>query len=189
MRKSVLAAASVAALAVGVGGTIAQDAAAPTSDMVALTPTSDALTARRVLMDTIGTNNDVLHEMLDGYLEWDPVEFKARLEAMGAMMAAFPNLYRAKPNPWTAEAEAADPAGASLALPTVWKDWETFNAMAKQASDTMFKASLESRANALPIVEDLLVQCDTCHSQFRTPLEMDPLEQYVRPIGGAPAKP
>lgn len=188
MRKSVLAATFLAALVVGVGGTIAKDAAVPTPDRVALTPIADALTARRVLMDTIGTNNDVLHEMLDGYLKWDPAEFKARLEAMGAMMAAFPNLYRARPNPWTPEAEAADPAGASLALPSVWEDWETFNAMAKQASDTMFKASLESRANAQPIVEDLERQCETCHAQFRTPLEMDPLEKYVGPIR-TPASP
>ncbi|MBP1883436.1 cytochrome c [Sinorhizobium mexicanum] len=188
MRKSVLVTTVVAALAVGLGGTLAQDATVPTPDMVALTPTGDALTARRELMDAIGTNNDVLHEMLDGYLEWDGVEFKARLEAMGAMMTAFPNLYRAKPNPWTPEAEAADPAGASLALPTVWEDWETFNAMAKQASETMFKASLEKRANALPIVEDLEAQCESCHAQFRTPLELNPLEQYVGPLG-TPAKP
>jgi len=179
MRKSVLTAGLAAVLALGIGSTIAQDAAVPGPDRVALTSTEDALAARRLLMDSIGSNNDVLHEMLDGWLEWDTAEFRGRLNSMSAMMAAFPGMFRAEPNPWTEESEVADPAGASLALPSVWENWDDFLAMSQEASDTMFRASLASREDALAVVEELEGQCEACHAMFRKAEEMATLEQYL----------
>ena len=153
--------------------------------MMALTSSADATIARRLLMDSIGANNDVLHEMLDGYLEWDQDEFRARLVSMSAMMTAFPNLFRADPNPWTEEGEAADPAQVSLSLPTIWENWDEFAARSQEASDTMFEASLVPRSEALAVVEDLEGQCESCHAQFRRAEQMRSLEEYLAPAPGS----
>jgi len=133
----------------------------------ALTSQDETTIARRLLMNAIGTSNDALHEMLDGNVAWDDFEFRDRLLAMYAMMKAFPSLFRAGSNPWSEEAEAADPARVSLSLSSVWADWESFVRLSDEAADTMSEASMTRREQMLEVVERLEVQCESCHEQFR----------------------
>jgi cytochrome c556 len=136
--------------------------------MMALTSPGEATTARRLLMNSIGGNNDSLHDMLDGVLPWDDYVFQIRLLSMFAMFKAFPGMFRSEPNPWTAEGEAADPARVSLALPEVWNNWETFTAMNEAAADNALKAAFMTREDAKVVVEELEMQCESCHEAFRT---------------------
>ena len=140
-------------------------------DMVALTPASDAVVARRLVMNAIGANNDALHDMMDGVIAFDAYELESRLAAMSAMFLAFPNLYRAAPDPWSAEAEAADPLHVSLAAPAVWEQWDAFDAMSTAAWQITLDASLAPHDQVKALIDELEGMCEDCHDQFRTALE------------------
>ena len=165
--KSLTALSAVAFLAIGGLASAQPETGARGPGVTALTTSAEATLARRLLMNSIGSNNDALHDMLDGVLPWDDFVFQSRLLSMYAMFEAFPHLYRVEPNPWTAERESADPAHVSLALPAVWEDWATFIALNEAAAQSALKAAFVDRATAKPIVDGLEMQCEECHDDFR----------------------
>ena len=169
-------AAVVLALAVGaVQGHLAraQDGTAPQSDpgLTSLTDFDDATIARRLLMSSIGSNNDAVHDMLDGVIAYDAFELESRLASMSAMLRAFPSLYRAEPNPYSEEAEAADPFTVSLATEQVWEDFGAFEAMSMEAWQIAQTASLAPRDQILTEVEKLEAVCESCHAEYRIVFE------------------
>lgn len=161
--------------------TIAQTAA--TLDMVALTSQKETTLGRRLLMNSIGAHNDIVHDILDGALPMDELELRGRLQSISAMLYAFPSLYRAEANPYTEEGEKADPAHVSMANLATWEDFETF----KQLSyDAYYKAQEAADAppdQVLARVEELEVMCESCHEVYRKPfdyLDFDRIEDFVK---------
>ncbi len=149
------------------------------ASMTALTSSGDSTYARRLLMWSIGSNNDFVHDILDGALPPDDLELRTRLTTIGTMIYAFANLYRAEPNPYSAEAEAADAGRVSLALPTVWEEFDEFLDLAYEASHKAIEAADAAPEHVLELVEELEVMCDSCHDKFRKPfnfLDFDDIE-------------
>ncbi|MCB1357386.1 MAG: hypothetical protein KDK53_13085, partial [Maritimibacter sp.] len=71
---------------------LAEEAVA--EDQVALTTQKETTLSRRLLMNSIGANNDIIHDILDGTLPMDDLELRGRLQSISAMLYAFPSLYR-----------------------------------------------------------------------------------------------
>ena len=145
--------------------------------MMARTSATEAIFARRLLMSSIGTNNDTLHDIFDGAFEYDAREVKHRLGAMADMLLAFPHLYRVAPDVWSQEAEDENPGLVTQSAPAVWSDWENFSRLAREASDKALDASLASGAdNLIALTDELETLCESCHATYRrelTTLEFD----------------
>jgi cytochrome c556 len=155
----------------------------PTGDpaQTALTTPVETTLGRRLLMLAIGSNNDMLHDMLDGVLPMDELEFRGRLDTMSAMFYAFPNLYREMPNPYTEEGAAADPARVSLATEAVWSNFETFKQLSYDAYVKSKHAADGQTEDFLAQVEELEVMCESCHEAFRTSFdEFETLEKSIK---------
>jgi len=150
----------------------------------ALTSQTEATVARRLLMVSIGANNDTVHDILDGVLPMDEYELRTRLTSISHMLYAFPNLYRAEPNPWTEEGAEADPARVSLATVAVWNDFQQFKTAAEDAYRLAQQAADAPREEILPLVERLETLCESCHARYRTELKFldyDNLEDSLQP--------
>ena len=159
------------------------EGAASLSD-TALTAQTETTLARRLLMVSIGANNDAVHDILDGVLPMDDYELRTRLTSISHMLYAFPNLYRAEPNPWTEAGAQADPARVSLATAAVWDDFPQFKAMAEEGYRLAQEAADAPREEMLPVVERLEALCESCHATYRAELKFldyDNLEQSLRP--------
>jgi cytochrome c556 len=156
---------------------------APADDgsQAAFTSQVETTFARRLIMLSIGSNNDMLHDMLDGVLPLNELEFRGRLDSMRAMLYAFPSLYRQQPNPYTEEGAAADAARVSLATSAVWEDFETFKQMAYDASMKAKMASEGLSKDFLAQVEELEVMCESCHEAYRESFEeFESLENSIK---------
>jgi cytochrome c556 len=138
---------------------------------VALTSTDETTLGRRLLMLSIGSNNDMLHEMLDGVLPMDELEMRGRLDSMSAMLYAFPSLYRQQPNPYTEEEAAQDSARVSLATEAVWKDFEAFKAMSYATYKRAAQAAEGNAADFKAAVDEIETMCESCHDAYRKPFE------------------
>ncbi len=117
------------------------DAAAQT----ALTSQKDTTLARRLLMNSIGSNNDIVHDILDGALPMDDLELRGRLQSISAMLYAMPSLYRVEANPYSEAEEKADAMHVSLAQQALWDDFETFKLL---SYDAFYKAQEAGRCAA-----------------------------------------
>jgi len=170
-----------AVLALATGSAVSQ-ATVSKLQMTALTSPEDAVSARRLLMTTIGNNNDILHDTFDGYFEYSDREVRGRLDAISTMLLTFPHLYRGEPDVWTPEIEATDPARASHSLPLIWEDWDGFYAMATAAAQTAFEASMTTdREKQRVLIEDLEVQCESCHASYRRELPSVDFDELIGP--------
>lgn len=169
------------ALLVAVPGVAFSQSAVPEStydtSLVARTSATDAVFARRLLMSSIGTNNDTLHDIFDGALDYDAREVKHRLGMISNMLLAFPHLYREAPDVWSEEAENENPATVTQSSPAVWSDWENFKALAEQASDKALEASLAAtQEQQKAFTDELEGMCEGCHATYRrefVTLELD----------------
>lgn len=168
-------------LGVALPPSLAQNA--PTPDMTALTSQKDTTLARRLLMNSIGANNDIVHDILDGTLPADDLELRGRLESIGAMIYAMPSLYRAEANPYTEEGEKADAIHVSLASEAVWSDFENFQLRSEEAFRKASEAAQAHPDDMLARVEELEVMCDSCHEAYRKPFEyfdFDRIEDFLK---------
>lgn len=171
-------------LGLGAGPGVAQDMAqeGPDPEMQALTTTKETTLARRLIMGSIGANNDIVHDILDGALPMDDLELRGRLQSISAMLYAFPSLYRAAPNPYSEEMEQSDPQHVSLSSEAAWED---FDAMSDLAWESFIKAQEAADAppdQMLARVEELEGMCESCHDSYRKPFEyfdFDRIEDFV----------
>lgn len=173
MRTSLSAIVTFVLLAGGGLLTSSTVAQAPGTDpaLIALTSTDETTLGRRLLMLSIGSNNDMLHEMLDGVLPMDELEMRSRLDSMSAMLYAFPSLYRQQPNPYTEEGVAKDAARVSLATEAVWSDFESFKAMAYATYLRAAQVAEGSAADFKTGVDEIEAMCESCHEAYRKPFE------------------
>lgn len=148
----------------------------------ALTSQKDTTLARRLLMNSIGSNNDIVHDILDGALPMDDLELRGRLQSISAMLYAMPSLYRVEANPYSEAEEKADAMHVSLAQQALWDDFETFKLL---SYDAFYKAQEAADAppdQILARVEELEVMCEGCHEVYRTPFEyfdFDRVEDFL----------
>lgn len=159
---------------------LAQDAVA--DDQIGLTTQKETTLSRRLLMNSIGANNDMVHEILDGAVPMDDLELRGRLQSISAMLYAFPSLYRVAANPYTEEGEKEDGAHVSLANMFAWEDFETFKTLSYEAYYKAAEAADAKPEDMLARVEELEVMCDSCHETYRTEfeyLDFDRLEDFL----------
>ena len=154
----------------------------PARDMTALTSQDESTIGRRLLMISIGSHNDTVHDILDGVLPMNDAELRGRLQSMSAMLYAFPSLYRAEPNPWTEAGEREDATKVSLAKEGVWADFEIFKQLSFDAYLKAREAAQAPDDQLVARVEELEVMCESCHEAYRKPfdfLDYDRLEDFI----------
>ncbi len=111
----------------------------------------DAIFARKILMDTIGTNMDELEGMT--------------ASAKGVDLAE-PHLFAASTNQWKPNVER-DPGRDTYASPDLWTNYPDFYAQAANASKIAYKASRAEREKEFKtFVAELRVACDSCHAVY-----------------------
>jgi cytochrome c556 len=87
-----------------------------------------------------------------------------------AMLLAFPHLFPVETDTWSEKRAEEDPAHVSLALSTVWRDYDDFVQRAQMASQAALDASFAGTAERFKaLAKDLQQSCDTCHQKFRRP--------------------
>jgi cytochrome c556 len=134
-----------------------------------ITNTRDVIAARLELMEHIEELMEPIDtlQVKDG---GDPQRLHTSAEVIGAMLTALPHLFPPTTNLY--DPKALEPK--TLALPTIWKDWDSFYRLAGAASaaaDRMAKAEGPEALRAASFA--LRGSCDGCHALF--------LRKYVPP--------
>jgi cytochrome c556 len=131
---------------------------------------ADVVLARRVLMTGIGRNMDEIIGMIEDNGTVSLGEGREHADLISIMLLAFPHLFPIETNTWSKELAEDDPAHVSLALPTVWQNYDDFVARAQQASQMALDASFAATAEQFKdLAKDLQQACDSCHQAYRRP--------------------
>jgi len=126
----------------------------------------DAIFARKILMDTIGTNMDELEGMTASAKGVDLAEGREHADNVSIMLMAFPHLFAASTNQWKPNVER-DPGRDTYASPDLWTNYPDFYAQAANASKIAYKASRAEREKEFKtFVAELRVACDSCHAVY-----------------------
>jgi cytochrome c556 len=127
--------------------------------------TKDVIFARKILMDTIGTNMDEIDTMLEtGKI--DLTEGREHADMISVMLMAFPHLFPPSSDQWKPNIER-DPGTDTYASPELWKGYTDFYKQAAFASKTAYKASRATdEAEFKKYGAELRATCDTCHSTY-----------------------
>ena len=127
-----------------------------------ITNLKDVITARQELMEHI----EILMEPIDTITvkEVRDVEtLHSHAEIIGAMLLAVPHLFPPTTNLYDPKAQLP----ATLALPTIWKDFSTFYALAGAASQAAEKMATARGDEGLRTASrQLRASCDACHALF-----------------------
>ena len=126
----------------------------------------DVISARKTLMNSIGTNMYVI----DGMLETGKIDLvagRANAESISAMLMAFPHLFPNSTNLWKTNA-VRDPATDTLADAAIWESRSFFYKDAMAGSKYAFDASrAQNVADFSKSARDLRQTCDGCHSTYQ----------------------
>jgi cytochrome c556 len=131
---------------------------------------AEVVLARRVLMAGIGRNMDEITGMIEDAAAFNLGEAREHADVISTMLLAFPHLFPIETDTWSDRLAEDDPAHVSLALPTVWQNYDDFVARAQQASQIALDASFAATAAQFKAVANGLQQaCDSCHQAYRRP--------------------
>jgi cytochrome c556 len=131
----------------------------------------DAIFARKILMNTIGTNMDELETMTSSNKPINLAEGHEHADNISVLLMAFPHLFGAATNQWKPNVER-DPGRDTCASPDLFTHYADFYARAASASKTAFRASrAEKESEFRNYVAELRVACDSCHGLY---LKTDP---------------
>jgi cytochrome c556 len=131
----------------------------------------DAIFARKILMNTIGTNMDELETMTSSNKPINLAEGHEHADNISVLLMAFPHLFGAATNQWKPNVER-DPGRDTYASPDLFTHYADFYARAASASKTAFRASrAEKESEFRNYVAELRVACDSCHGLY---LKTDP---------------
>jgi cytochrome c556 len=131
----------------------------------------DAIFARKILMNTIGTNMDELETMTSSDKPINLTEGHEHADNISVLLMAFPHLFTAATNQWKPNVER-DPGRDTYASPDLFTHYADFYARAASASKTAFRASrAEKESEFRNYVAELRVACDSCHGLY---LKTDP---------------
>ena len=160
-RLSVAATLTIAACA---SVALAADTAPPASGpgWTGLTHPKDVIAARQELMEHIELLMEPIDTMTikDGY---DTEQLHTYGEVIGAALLALPHLFPPTTNLY--DPKAKEPA--TLALPPIWKDFDTFYKLAgaaSKAADAL--AETEGKQPLRAASRKLRASCDACHVLF-----------------------
>jgi len=132
------------------------------SGWTGVTNPKDVIMARQELMEHI----EILMEPIDTITVkdgGDPERLRANAEAVSAMLLALPHLFPPTTDLYDPKAEFP----ATLALPTIWKDFGTFYRLAgaaAKAAEAMENAKGKEPMRAAS--RQLRGSCDACHTLF-----------------------
>jgi cytochrome c556 len=148
-------------LAAGLAGSAAsgqdQSAAAP----------SDAIYARKTIMDTISEKMDALEAATASTkkIEFDGAREQA--DVISVLLMAFPHMFPAVTNQWKPNADK-DPATDTFAAPEVWTKFADFYKQAGDASKLAYNASRATQeADFRSAIAQLRTACDGCHATYQ----------------------
>jgi cytochrome c556 len=144
--------------------------AAPHSPTAGETHPADVVLARRILMAGIGRNMDEIAAMIEAGGELDLSEAREHADTISTMLLAFPHLFPVETDTWSEKLAEDDPAHVSLALSTVWREYDDFVKRAQAASQIALDASFAKTPERFKtLAKDLQQACDSCHQKFRRP--------------------
>jgi cytochrome c556 len=127
--------------------------------------TKDVVFARKILMDSIGSNMDEIDTMLQtGKI--DLTEGREHADTISIMLMAFPHLFPPSSDQWKPNIER-DPGTDTFASPDLWKTFGDFYKLAALASKTAYNASRATDEAAFKkFGAELRATCDTCHDTY-----------------------
>lgn len=156
--------AAAATCVLTIGGALAISDVASGQDQTAAAA-KDAIFARKIAMDTIGRNMDVLEEMTSSG-KIDLAEGKEHADVVSVLLMAFPHLFLPSTNQWKPNVER-DPGTDTFAAPELWTNFSDFYARAAAASKTAFRASRAKDEDTFKsFMAELRVACDSCHAIY-----------------------
>lgn len=131
---------------------------------------ADVVLARRILMAGIGRNMDEITGMVEDGGTLDLHEAREHADLISTMLLAFPHLFPVETDTWSEKLAEEDPPHVSLALPSVWQNYDDFVTRAQRASQTALDASFAKTAEQFKtLAKDLQQACDSCHQAYRRP--------------------
>ena len=145
---------------------VATSADAALSQEQMVPPPKDTIFARKILMGDIDMNMDHIETMLAPEGKLDLAEGQEHAETISTMLMAFPHMFPASTNQWTAGADR-DPATDTFASPEIWKNMGDFYQRATAASKLAYEASRGSRSDSFrPLIMELRAACNSCHATY-----------------------
>jgi cytochrome c556 len=152
------------AIVLGCAAVLAVSLTAAAQDQATLA--KDAIFARKILMDTIGTNMDELETMTTSDKGVNLTEGHEHADNISVMLMAFPHLFAPNTNQWKPNANL-DPGRDTFAAPEVWSKYQDFYARAASASKIAYNASRATKEEDFKkFVAELRVGCDSCHGLY-----------------------
>ncbi len=137
----------------------AQDQAAP--------PPKDTIFARKIVMDTIGSNMDEIETMRSSPARISLSEAHEHADTISVMLQAFPHLFPPATNQWKPNV-ARDAATDTFASPNVWSNYSDFYARANEASQVALDAARAgTEAEFRTLAGKLRTACDACHASYQ----------------------
>jgi cytochrome c556 len=157
------------ALLVGVAVAGAASASAVSAQDQAAPPPKDTIFARKIIMDSIGSNMDEIETMTSSPAKISLSEAHEHADMISVMLQAFPHLFPAATDQWKPNV-ARDAATDTFASPDVWANYSDFYARANEASQVALDAAragteLEFRT----LAGKLRMACDACHASYQKP--------------------
>jgi cytochrome c556 len=156
-------AALLAALGTGsvFGQVTGQDQASP--------PPKDTIFARKIIMDSIGSNMDEIETMTSSPAKISMSEAHEHADMISVMLQAFPHLFPPATNQWKPGVER-DAGTDTFASPNVWTNYSDFYAQANEASQIALDASRAgTEAEFRTLAGKLRMACDACHASYQKP--------------------
>src|SRR5262249_55539108 len=143
---------------------LAVSLAASAQDQATLT--KDAIFARKILMDAIGTNMDELEGIASSDKSINLTEGHDHPDNISIMLMAFRHLFPASTNQCKPE-RTRDPGRGTYAAPEVGSKSADFYARAASASKIAYNASRATKEEEFKkFVAELRVGCYSCHGLY-----------------------
>jgi cytochrome c556 len=129
-------------------------------------PPKDTIFARKIMMGAINSKMDEIETMLAPNGTLDAAEAQEHADMISIMLMAFPHMFAADTNQWTAGADR-DPATDTFASPDVWINFADFYRRAASASKLAQDASTTRRLDDFrSLVGELRAACNGCHERY-----------------------
>jgi cytochrome c556 len=160
-----------AGLALLVGMVMAGSAGASTASAEgeASPPPKDTIFARKIIMDSIGSNMDEIETMTSSPAKISMSEAHEHADMISVMLQAFPHLFPPATNQWKPDV-ARDAATDTFASPNVWSNYSDFYARANDASQVALDAARAgTEAEFRMLAGKLRTACDACHASYQKP--------------------
>jgi cytochrome c556 len=148
----------------GGGGASAVSAEGETSP-----PPKDTIFARKIIMDSIGSNMDEIETMTSSPAKISMSEAHEHADMISVMLQAFPHLFPPATNQWK-PGVARDAATDTFASPNVWSNYSDFYGRANDASQVALDAARAgTEAEFRMLAGKLRTACDACHASYQKP--------------------